>query len=122
LTNNRFLKYLCIIFYRKTNKHICFRRSYMALTKTEITEKIQKVLDISRTTSYDIMEDFLEIIKETLERGEDVMISGFGKFCVNEKKARKGRNPATSEEMILPSRRVVTFKCSGKLRNMINND
>ena len=94
----------------------------MALTKTEITEKVQKVLDISRTTSYDIMEDFLEIIKETLEKGEDVMISGFGKFCVNEKQARKGRNPATSKEMTLPARRVVTFKCSGKLRNMINND
>ena len=92
----------------------------MALTKTEITEKIQKTLDVSRNTSYDIMEDFLEIIKETLEQGEDVMISGFGKFCVNEKNARKGRNPATSEEMILPARRVITFKCSGKLRNLIN--
>lgn len=93
----------------------------MALTKTEITERIQKQLDISRAASYEIMEDFLEIIKSTLEQGEDVMISGFGKFCVNEKKARKGRNPATSEEMTLPARRVVTFKCSGKLRNMINN-
>ena len=93
----------------------------MALTKTEITEKIQKKLKISRTTSYDIMETFLEIIKHNLEKGEDVMISGFGKFCVNEKKARKGRNPATNQEMTLPSRRVVTFKCSGKLRNSIND-
>jgi len=93
----------------------------MALTKTEITESVQKKLDLSRTASYEIMEDFLEIIKSTLEKGEDVMISGFGKFCVNEKKARKGRNPATSEEMTLPARRVVTFKCSGKLRNLINN-
>ena len=94
----------------------------MALTKTEITEKIQKRLNISRITSYDIMEDFLEIIKDTLETGEDVMISGFGKFCVNEKMARKGRNPATNEEMVLPARRVVTFKCSGKLRNLINEN
>jgi len=93
----------------------------MALTKTEITEKIQKQLKISRTNSYDLMETFLEIIKHTLENGEDVMISGFGKFCVNEKKARKGRNPATNQEMTLPSRRVVTFKCSGKLRNSIND-
>ncbi len=92
----------------------------MALTKTEITEKIQKQLNLSRTNSYDIMETLLEIIKHTLEKGEDVMISGFGKFCVNEKKARKGRNPATNQEMTLPSRRVVTFKCSGKLRNFIN--
>ncbi len=92
----------------------------MALTKTEITEKIQKQLNISRSDSYDTMETFLEIIKHTLEKGEDVMISGFGKFCINEKKARKGRNPATNQEMILPARRVVTFKCSGKLRKLIN--
>ena len=93
----------------------------MALTKTIIAEKIQNELDLSRTATYEIMEEFLEIIKETIENGEDIMISGFGKFCVNEKKARKGRNPATDEEMILPARRVVTFKCSGKLREQINN-
>ncbi|MBF0468031.1 MAG: integration host factor subunit alpha [Desulfamplus sp.] len=92
----------------------------MALTKTDITEKIQLNLNLSRTTAYNIMEDFLKIIKDSLANGEDVMISGFGKFCVNEKKSRKGRNPATNEEMNLPARRVVTFKCSGKLRNLIN--
>lgn len=94
----------------------------MALTKTIIAEKIQNELNLSRTVAYDIMEDFLEIIKETISSGEDIMISGFGKFCVNEKKARKGRNPATDEEMTLPARRVVTFKCSGKLRDLINSD
>jgi len=93
----------------------------MALTKTIIAEKIQNNLNLSRTTTYEVMEEFLEIIKETIESGEDIMISGFGKFCVNEKKARKGRNPATDEEMILPARRVVTFKCSGKLRDLINS-
>ena len=93
----------------------------MALTKTIIAERIQEKLNLSRTTTYEIMEEFLEIIKETIEDGEDIMISGFGKFCVNEKKARKGRNPATDEEMILPARRVVTFKCSGKLRDLINS-
>lgn len=92
----------------------------MALTKTIIAEKIQDRLNLSRTTTYEVMEEFLEIIKETIASGEDIMISGFGKFCVNEKKARKGRNPATDEEMILPARRVVTFKCSGKLRDDIN--
>ncbi|HCY83854.1 MAG TPA: integration host factor subunit alpha [Desulfobacteraceae bacterium] len=92
----------------------------MALTKTIIAERIQDKLDLSRTATYEVMEEFLEIIKETIENGEDIMISGFGKFCVNEKKARKGRNPATDEEMILPARRVVTFKCSGKLRDQIN--
>lgn len=94
----------------------------MALTKTIIAEKIQNELDLSRTVAYDVMEEFLEIIKETISNGEDIMISGFGKFCVNEKKARKGRNPATDEEMTLPARRVVTFKCSGKLRDLINSD
>ncbi|MBF0257326.1 MAG: integration host factor subunit alpha [Desulfamplus sp.] len=92
----------------------------MALTKTDITEKIQLNLNLSRTTAYNIMEDFLKIIKDSLANSEDVMISGFGKFCVNEKKSRKGRNPATNEEMNLPARRVVTFKCSGKLRDLIN--
>ena len=93
----------------------------MALTKTIIAERIQNKLNLSRTTTYEIMEEFLEIIKETIESGEDIMISGFGKFCVNEKKARKGRNLATDEEMTLPARRVVTFKCSGKLRDLINS-
>lgn len=93
----------------------------MALTKTIIAEKIQENLDLSRTTSHEIMETLLEIIKETIEKGEDVMISGFGKFCVNEKHARKGRNPATDQEMTLSARRVVAFKCSGKLRDLINS-
>lgn len=92
----------------------------MALTKTVIAEQIQDKLNLSRTATYSVMEEFLEIIKETIANGEDLMISGFGKFCVNEKKARKGRNPATDEEMTLPARRVVTFKCSGKLRDQMN--
>ncbi len=93
----------------------------MALTKTIIAEKIQDNLNLSRTTGQEVMEEFLEIIKETIENGEDIMISGFGKFCVNEKQERKGRNPATDQEMTLPARRVVTFKCSGKLRDLINS-
>jgi integration host factor subunit alpha len=93
----------------------------MALTKTVITEQIQNRLDLPRTTTYEVMESLLEIIKQTIENGEDIMISGFGKFCVNEKQARKGRNPATDQEMTLPARRVVTFKCSGKLRDLINS-
>jgi integration host factor subunit alpha len=93
----------------------------MALTKTIISERIQNKLGLSRTDTYEIMEAFLEIIKETIENGDDIMISGFGKFCVNEKQSRKGRNPATDEEMTLPARRVVTFKCSGKLRDLINS-
>ena len=62
----------------------------------------------------------LEIMKRTLESGEDVLVSGFGKFCVKEKRERRGRNPATGKEMVLAPRRVVTFKCSGRLRDKIN--
>jgi integration host factor subunit alpha len=62
-----------------------------------------------------MIETLLELIKFTLASGEDVLISGFGRFCVNEKRQRKGRNPATGEDMMLAARRVVTFKCSGQL-------
>jgi integration host factor subunit alpha len=62
----------------------------------------------------------IEIVKSSLASGEDVLVSGFGKFCVKDKSERKGRNPATGEDAILPARRVVTFKCSGKLRDKVN--
>lgn len=93
----------------------------MTLTKNQITDNIQNKLDLSRTEAYDTMENLLEIIKQTIQDGDSLMISGFGKFSVNEKKARKGRNPATNKEMTLSERRVVTFKCSGQLRKTINN-
>ena len=94
----------------------------MALTKADVIEKIveSKIIANHRMT-HNVVEDLLEIIKSTLASGEDVMVSGFGKFCVNKKKARKGRNPATAETMTLPPRRVVTFKCSGKLKTLINS-
>ena len=65
-------------------------------------------------------ETLLELMKSSLASGEDVLISGFGKFCVKQKEERKGRNPATGEDLILESRKVVTFKCSGKLRERVN--
>jgi integration host factor subunit alpha len=61
------------------------------------------------------------MIQKHLENGEDVLISGFGKFCVKSKNARKGRNPATGEDLMLGSRRVVTFKCSPILRTRVNS-
>jgi integration host factor subunit alpha len=70
--------------------------------------------------SQEIVETLLELIKSELVSGEDVLISGFGKFCVKEKGERRGRNPATGGTLMLKSRRVVTFKCSGKLRDKIN--
>ena len=94
----------------------------MSLTKAEIIEKVaDKRIIASHAQAHNAVEDLLEIIKSTLASGEDVMVSGFGRFCVNKKKARKGRNPATAETMTLPPRRVVTFKCSGKLKTLINS-
>jgi len=93
----------------------------MALTKHVLIEKLQTELGFQRNQSVEIVESILEIIKTTLESGKDVLVSGFGKFCVRDKKERKGRNPATGEDAILPARRVVTFKCSGKLREKVND-
>ncbi len=92
----------------------------MALTKAKIVETIQSQNGITKKESSELVESVIGIIKSTLETGDDVMISGFGKFCVKEKKARRGRNPATGEELMLDPRKVVTFKCSGKLRDRIN--
>jgi len=92
----------------------------MALTKNVVVEQIQKGLGFPKNQSIEIAESLLEIVKSTLASGDDVLVSGFGKFCVKKKKERKGRNPATGEDAILPARRVVTFKCSGKLREKVN--
>ena len=89
----------------------------MSLTKAQIISTIQNHLNLPKNKSTEILESMLEIIKSTLESGEDVLISGFGKFCVKEKRERRGRNPATDEPMMLAPRRVVTFKRSGKLRD-----
>ena len=92
----------------------------MALTKAEIIEVVSKQNGFSKKQSTESVETLLEIIKRTLESGEDVLISGFGKFCVKDKDQRRGRNPATGDAMMLRHRKIVTFKCSGKLREKIN--
>jgi integration host factor subunit alpha len=92
----------------------------MALTKADIVQNINQELGFPQNRSTELVEQLIEIIKSTLASGEVVLISGFGKFCVNDKKERRGRNPAIGEEMMLRARRVITFKCSGKLRRKIN--
>jgi integration host factor subunit alpha len=92
----------------------------MALTKNKIVESVNE-LGFTKKKSVDIVETLLEIIKKSLESGEDVLVSGFGKFCVKKKSTRRGRNPATGADLLLDERNVVTFKCSGKLREGINN-
>ena len=93
----------------------------MAVTKDDIVARIHEV-GFTKKQSVDLVETLIEIIKRSLEKGEDVLISGFGKFCVKNKKERRGRNPATGDDLTLRGRRVITFKCSGKLRNKINNE
>jgi integration host factor subunit alpha len=93
----------------------------MNLTKARVVEQIHSKIGLPQKESSEVVETLLEIIKSTLESGEDILISGFGKFCVNEKNARKGRNPATGADMMLKPRRVVTFRCSASLRAKINH-
>ena len=92
----------------------------MSLTKADIIESVHQQLGFPQKKSTEMVEQLIETIKSTLASGDDVLVSGFGKFCVNEKNERRGRNPATGDEMMLRPRRVVTFKCSGKLRKKVN--
>lgn len=91
----------------------------MALTKAQIIEEISDRNGFTMKKSTELVESLLEILKNTLASGEDVLISGFGKFCVKDKNSRRGRNPATGEDMMLSERKVVTFKCSASLRDEI---
>ena len=90
------------------------------LTKAQIVEAVAEANGFTKKQAGETVEALLEIIKRSLESGDDVLISGFGKFCVREKKKRRGRNPATGEDMTLKPRLVVTFKYSGKLRDLVN--
>ena len=92
----------------------------MALTKDRITESIYHQYGFSKKKSGVVLESLLEIIKKTLESGEDVLICRFGKFCVREKNERHVRNPQTGDGLTLGARRVVTFRCSPKLKESIN--
>lgn len=97
------------------------RKGYtMTLTKAHIVENLFAKNIFTKTESAQIIETLFEIVKQTLETGEDVLISGFGKFSVKEKNQRRGRNPQTGDPIMLSPRKVVTFKCSGVLRERIN--
>ncbi|MBN1907716.1 MAG: integration host factor subunit alpha [Deltaproteobacteria bacterium] len=92
----------------------------MTLTKDDLVNSLYENLDIPKSKATSIIETLLNNIKGKLESKEDVLISGFGKFCVKEKKDRRGRNPSTGEDLTLDARRVVVFKCSGVLRETVN--
>jgi integration host factor subunit alpha len=94
----------------------------MTLTKAKIADAIHQQLGFPKNRAAELLELMLELIKNKLENGENVLVSGFGKFCVKKKKERRGRNPATGEDMLLSGRRVITFRCSHLLRKKINGD
>lgn len=90
------------------------------LTRAQIVEKLFARNLFTKGEAAHIIETLFELMKQSLEAGDDVLISGFGKFCVKDKSGRRGRNPQTGESMMLESRRVVTFKHSGVLREKMN--
>jgi integration host factor subunit alpha len=90
------------------------------LTKARIVEAVVETHGYTQQKAHETIEILLELIKRSLESGEDVLISGFGKFCVKNKKKRRGRNPATGKDLILAPRKVVTFRWSWKLKEKLN--
>jgi len=92
----------------------------MTLTKADLIDSMYNQVGLSKTKSAQVVDSLLEIIKKSLEDGEGFLVSGFGKFCVKEKGKRRGRNPQTGNDLMLDKKRVVTFKCSGVLRDRIN--
>ena len=93
----------------------------MALTKADIAEHLFTQLGMSKREAKDMVEAFFEEIRQALERGEQVKISGFGNFDLREKNQRPGRNPKTGEDIRISARRVVTFRPGQKLKARVEN-
>ena len=94
----------------------------MTITKSHIIERLQYNCGYTKNKSKELAEAFFDTVKKALESGEDILISGFGKFNVVNKHARKGRNPATGNYLALGARRIVSFRCSSSLRKKINGN
>jgi integration host factor subunit alpha len=96
---------------------------HMTLTKAGLVYQVYKNhVNLTKNQATDAVEAILRLSKGTLINGSDLLLSGFGKFNVRDKKARRGRNPQTGNEITLDARRVVTFKPSGILRDKVNTD
>ena len=93
----------------------------MALTKADISEKLFDDLGLNKREAKELVELFFEEIKSSLESGEQVKLSGFGKFELRDKNGRPGRNPKTGEEIPITPRRVVTFKTGQKLKARVES-
>ena len=93
------------------------------MTKSDIVEKVHaQVEEFSKKRSAEVVTLVLDLIKEALEKGEKVKISGFGNFEIRKKEPRKGRNPQTGDEIVISERRVLTFKASQVLKERLNGD
>ena len=92
----------------------------MTMTKAEVVRIICEKMGFTPKESTEIVDQVFGILKETMEDGKKIKISGFGNFVVRQKRPRKGRNPKTGEEMVISGRRVVTFKPSTVLRKALN--
>jgi integration host factor subunit alpha len=92
----------------------------MALTKIEVVNMLYEHTGLPKNECISIMESFFDIIKSELEEGNPVMVSGFGKWTVYSKKARRGRNPQTGKDLTIEARKIVTFKASPVLRDELN--
>ncbi len=92
----------------------------MSLTKDKLIIRLQTQVGLDKQESRQLVERLLRIMKDTLVEGEEVLISGFGKFSVRQKNARQGRNPQTKESLMLRPRKVMVFKASGVLRERLN--
>jgi len=91
----------------------------MSMTKIDIVNSVYENLGISKKDSIRIVESVFDIITDELDKGNAIMISGFGKWTVKAKKKRKGRNPQTGEALMIDARKVVTFKPSNVLRDAV---
>ena len=92
----------------------------MTITKASLIKSVCNDSNFPKQESTSAVESLLEIIKQTLASGEDILISGFGKFCLKDKRERRGRNPQTGDAMLMDARRIITFKCSYLMRDKIN--
>jgi integration host factor subunit alpha len=93
----------------------------LTITKADLINRVYTANPkLTKVQAYEAVETILKTIKASLENGDDVLLSGFGKFNVRDKSARRGRNPQTGDSLLLDARRVVTFKPSGILRKNVN--
>ncbi len=91
----------------------------MALTKADLAEQLSEDIGINKRESKELVEEFFEQIRQALQNGYNIKLSGFGNFCLRDKSSRPGRNPKTGDEIPISARRVVTFRAGQKLKERV---